>query len=79
VLAGIALLVSLDLDISPDRCLRNDVLFRGASSIEAIYSDHDVRMRYRPPGFAAGVALSSASLAALGLGGLAARRRRESA
>ena len=38
VLAGIALLVSLDLDISPHRYLRNDVLFRGASSIEAIYS-----------------------------------------
>ena len=38
VLAGIVLLVSLDLDISPHRYLRNDVLFRGASSIEAIYS-----------------------------------------
>jgi hypothetical protein len=38
VLAGIALLVGLDLDISPHRYLRNDVLLRGASSIEAIYS-----------------------------------------
>ena len=38
VLAGIALLVVLDLDISPHRYLRNDVLLRGASSIEAIYS-----------------------------------------
>jgi len=40
---------------------------------------HEVRMRYRPPGFAAGVALSGASLAALGLGGLAARFRRKNA
>lgn len=40
---------------------------------------HEVRMRCRPPRFAADAALSGASLAALGFGGLAARRRRKNA
>jgi len=64
------------LDGAPAEILPVNLIARGVWVPEG---DHEVRMRYRPPGFAAGVALSGMSLAALGLGGLAARRRRKSA
>ncbi len=64
------------VDGAPAEILPVNLIARG---VWVPQGDHEVRMRYRPPGFAAGVALSSASLAALGIGGLAARRRREGA
>lgn len=38
VVAAVLLLLAFDLDISPYRYLRNDVLFRGADSIDAVYT-----------------------------------------
>jgi hypothetical protein len=37
LVAAVALLVGLDLDLSPQRYLRNDVLFRGADSVQELY------------------------------------------
>ena len=64
------------IDGAPAEILPVNLIARGVWVPEG---DHEVRMGYRPPGFAAGAALSGVSLAVLGLGGLAARRRRESA
>jgi hypothetical protein len=64
------------VDGAPAEILPVNLIARGVWVPEG---QHEVRMHYRPPGFAAGVALSGASLAALGLGGLAARQRRKNA
>ena len=64
------------VDGAPAEILPVNLIARG---LWVPQGDHEVRMRYQPPGFTAGTALSGASLAALGLGGLAARRRRKSA
>jgi len=64
------------VDGAPAEILPVNLIARGVWVPEG---QHEVRMPYRPPGFAAGVALSGASLAALGLGGLAARHRRKNA